>query len=386
LERPILALAIGQTLIWAVTLYVFPASLLLWERDLGWTRADLTGAITLALFVSAILAPFAGRVIDRGLGAHLMTGAAVLAGACLIILSQVVEIWQFYLVWTLIGLAMAGGLYEPCFAVVTRSKGSRARGSITAITLIAGFASTISFPLTHFLANAFGWRATMVVFAGIAVLVVGPLFWNGASALERSRVVEPTEAGETSGHGYLRRASFWLLGLGLMCAALLHGGALHHLLPILDDRGVAPEVALLAASFIGPMQVAGRVAMMASASRTTNHLVMLVAFGSMAASGVFLMLSGVSPLLLAAFVVFFGGAYGTVSILRPVIAREVLGGRNFGAKSGSLAFFYLGGAASAPYLGSLIWGLAGYTAMIALLVALAGLGATLYVAARRLAV
>ncbi len=89
-------------------------------------------------------------------------------------------------------------------------------------------------------------------------------------------------------------------------------------------------------------------------------------------------------MLLIGFVIFFGGAYGMVSIIRPVIARELLGERQFGAKSGALALVYLAGSASAPFLGSLGWSWGGYRMVLPGLTLIVILGLCLYLAAQRL--
>ena len=88
--------------------------------------------------------------------------------------------------------------------------------------------------------------------------------------------------------------------------------------------------------------------------------------------------------MLIAFVILFGGAYGVVSIIRPVIARDLLGERQFGAKSGALAMLYLAGSASAPFLGSLVWDRGGYELVLPGLVVLAGIGLVLYHQAHRI--
>ena len=178
---------------------------------------------------------------------------------------------------------------------------------------------------------------------------------------------------------------FWCLAIGFALGAVMHGITLHHLLPILDERRVHPEVAVLAISFIGPMQVAGRLAMMAAARHVSNHGIAVTCFVLMALSIVFLIGAGATPVLLVGFVILFGGAYGMVSIIRPVIARELLGERRFGAKSGALALVYLAGSASAPYLGSLGWELGGYDFVLPGLIALAGAGLVLYLVAQRAA-
>lgn len=384
-DPAIVLLAIGQTLVWASIFYVFPALLLRWEQDLGWSKASLTGAITLAVLVSALASPIAGRLIDRGHGAVMMAGAAALGGAGLIWLSLITEVWQFYAAWLLIGVAMAGCLYEPCFALVTRARGEKAKPAIILITLAAGFASTIAFPVVYSLSQFLGWRMAVQILSLIVVVFVAPVLWLGVKKLEETADLR-LSIHETKEHArdFLRRPAFWLVGIGFACLATAHGATLQHLLPILDERGLSDEIAVLAASFIGPMQVAGRLAMMASEKHVSTHGVTVTAFFIMAASLVMLLASCVSPAFITAFVILFGSAYGTVSIVRPLVARELLGGQNFGAKSGALAVPYLAGAALAPYFGALLWDLGGYNTMLGVLIGFLVVGLALYVIARRL--
>ena len=385
-DRPILLLAIAQTLIWACIYYSFPALLLHWEQALGWSRAELTAAITLAVFMSAFCSPLYGRLIDAGRGALMMTLASVLGGACMLLLTLVEYRWQFYLVWALIGVCMSGALYEPCFALITRARGERARRSITFVTLVAGFAGTVSFPVAHALVSAFGWRGAALSFGLAAIFVVAPIMWYGASGVERDAAgrqpVQPASA--TSRRAFLYLPVFWCLALGFGLVAITHGITLHHLLPILDEREIHPEVAVMAISFIGPMQVAGRLAMMAAERHVSSHGIAIACFALMALSILLLIGAGSTPLMLVGFVILFGGAYGVVSIIRPVIARDLLGEAHFGAKSGALALVYLAGSASAPYLGSLGWSWGGYRLVLPGLILLAGVGLVLYLAAQRL--
>jgi MFS family permease len=386
-DRPILLLAIAQTLIWACMYYSFPALLLHWEQALGWSRADLTAAITLAVFVSAFCSPLYGRLIDAGRGALMMTTATLVGGCCLLLLTQVETLWQFYLIWAVIGICMAGSLYEPCFALITRARGEHAKRSIIFVTLIAGFAGTISFPVAHSMAVTFGWRSAVLLFGLTAILVVAPLMWFGANAVEqggKSRGLTDIHP-SASQRSFLHSPVFWCLAIGFGLGALMHGITLHHLLPMLDERGIHPEVAVVAISFIGPMQVAGRLAMMAAERHVSNHGIAIACFVLMATSFILLIGAGATPALLIAFVVLFGGAWGMVSIIRPVIARELLGGHQFGAKSGALALVFLTGSASAPFLGSLVWSWGGYDLVLPGLVLLALTGLSLYLVAQKAA-
>ncbi len=386
-DRPILLLAIAQTLIWACLYYSFPALLLQWEQALGWSRAELTAAITLSLFISAFSAPLGGRLIDAGKGPLMMTLSSLLGGICLMLLALVDQLWQFYLLWGLIGMCMSGSLYEPCFALITRARGVAARQAIIFVTLAAGFAGTISFPVAHSLALNFGWRGAVIAFGLVAILLVSPLMWLGSSALEQSGRTRQLPQGGSSIAlaGLLKSKLFWCLAGGFALAALVHGVTLHHLLPILDERKINAEVAVFAISFIGPMQVAGRLALMAAGRNVSNHAIAVSCFVLLGLSIVLLTWGGATPVLLIGFVILFGSAYGMVSIVRPLIARDLLGENQYGAKSGALAMVYLVGSASAPYLGSLVWSQGGYALLLPglILLALAGLG--LYMFAHKLA-
>jgi len=131
------------------------------------------------------------------------------------------------------------------------------------------------------------------------------------------------------------------------------------------------------------MQVAGRLAMIAAQRHVSNHGIAIACFVLMGVSIVLLIGAAATPALLIAFVIFFGGAWGVVSIVRPVIARELLGERQFGAKSGALALVFLVGSASAPFLGALVWSWGGYELVLPGLVFLAVTGLTLYLVAQK---
>lgn len=384
-DRAILTLAITQTLAWGGLFYVFPALLLRWEADLGWSRADLALAIMLSTLAAAFTAPLAGRLIDRGFGPVLMGVAPALGGICLIALSQVTALWQFYALWLLIGIMQAGSLYEPCFALVTHSRGAKAKQGIVIITLVAGFAGTISFPTMHILAESFGWRAACIIVGLGITLLIAPMQGLAARSLQRGRIAPPPQAAtDAKPKNFLRRPTFWLLGIGLSSLAFVHGITLNHLLPLLNERGFQPEFAVLIAALIGPMQVAGRLVMVATRRYVHHRQFMLVTFGGMMLATLILLSAGDNHALVVMFVLIYGGTWGTVSILRPVIARDILGEQNFGAKSGSLALIFLTATACSAYLGAVIWGISGYNTLLAGLIGLALCGAMLYLLAHRL--
>ncbi len=385
-DRPILTLAVSQTLVWAGLFYIFPASLLRWETALGWSKLDLTLAITIATLAAAAGSPLAGRIIDAGRGPVLMGLCTALGGLGIVLLSQVSQLWQFYTIWFLVGCMLSGSLYDACFALVTHTRGAGAKQGIVVITLVAGFAGTVSFPTVHVLSQAMGWRVATAIMGVTVIGLVAPMQYLGARALQRGRIPPPPCHGAPEpGHAFLRRPVFWLLGLGWAMLALVHGATLHHLLSILAERDIAPATAVLAASGIGPTQVAGRIAMVATQRHLGHHAFALIAFAMLGGAVLLLNMAGSNIALVGAFVLLFGSAWGTVSILRPVLARDILGEENFGAKSGSLALIFLTAASGAAWFGALIWSVGGYTLMLSLLTGLAVLGAVFYTLADRFA-
>ncbi|HEX6141465.1 MAG TPA: MFS transporter [Geminicoccaceae bacterium] len=384
----ILALAVAETLVWAGTFYLFPALLLHFERELGWSKTELAGAFTAALLTSAAAAPLVGRVIDRGFGRGLLTSSALGAGILLLLLALVEARWQFYAVWLGLGLAMAGGLYEPCFAWLIRTRGDGARRAITRITLIAGFAGTVSFPTANAIADRLGWRASALAFAALIMLLAVPLMWLGATPPgDRAPAHGAGEAGagRPADRGALARAmstpAFWLLGAAFTMIAFNHGILITHLLPLLAERGVGLETSVLAVSLIGPMQVAGRLLMLAGERRVPLGAVCAISFIAMIAASTLLWLAGAGVALLLAFVALQGAGYGVTSITRPAITADYLGRAGFGVISGAIGSAFMAANAAAPTVAALIWTSGGYDLVLMTCILAAVLGLAAFAAA-----
>jgi MFS family permease len=364
--------AIAETLVWACYYYSFPALLPTWEADLGFSKTTLTGAFTLSLVVAAVLAPMAGRRIDQGRGRPVFAGGAVLAAAMLLLLSQVTEVWQFYAVWVFIGIGMAGSLYEPCFAILTHSMGSQARRAIILVTLAAGFAGTVSFPSAHVLTGLIGWRGTVVVFAAVVLLICVPLILYGchfaARNAQRSAPKASTDA--RAAMSVMRTATFWMIGIAFTLLALDHGLIVSHMLPIMTDRGLSEDTAVFAASMFGPMQVAGRLAMIAAERHVSVLAICCACFISMSLAGTAVYLSTSIALLIIPFVILQGAGAGVLSIIRPTVVAELLGRKDFGVISGLLAMGFVAGSAFAPTVASLVWKIGGYDMVLLLTIAI----------------
>lgn len=378
---PALWLALGQVTCWAGLYYSFPALLLHFEHQMGWSRADITLAMTLALVVTALCSPVSGRIIDAGYGRWLLAGSAVLGATGLAALASVSRLSEFYLVWVLIGIAMSGALYEPCFAFIIHHLSHQSARAIGLITLIAGFASTISFPMADYVAQGWGLDRALYGFALMVLLIGAPCSWRGASLLQHSTpAVQPAAASSVRvGPPFYRRRIFWLLSGAFSLAALVQGAMLNHLLPLLSERELPAGQAVLLLTLLGPMQVMGRIVWLLAARRVTPVLAMAVCLATMLVALLVLLLVDTRFAGLLLFMALLSASFGIFYILKPLTTRHFLGEQGFGAMNGAMAVPYLLLFALAPAVGSLVWEWRGYTSLILLLAAAAAIALLLFV-------
>lgn len=368
--------AAAETIGYACLYYLFAGLILSWERTLGWPKADITLGITAALLVNAAITPYSGRQIDAGRARWMMPGGMLLGGAAIASLALVRSQPSFILVWAVVGIAQAASLYDACFAFLTRMLGAGARGAIGRVTLVAGFASTIAFPAAAGLEAAVGWRATALVFAAVAGGIGAPLLYVAATLLECCPPPENRAAAREARRADLRVATrssaFWLLALAFPLIATGESLILNHIVPLFVAAGAREAIAVSAASLFGPMQVAGRLVLLADRRGRSAVTVTAVAFvGITVAIGV-LQFVGAHVAVPFLFAMLFGACFGMIGIVKPLVVAETLGRNSFGAISGALALPVLIAFALGPTLGSVLWDRGGYAVAtrVALLLAI----------------
>lgn len=368
-------LALGQTLIYAGCYYSFPALLPDLVAATGWTKGELALGPTLAFLVMAALTPFTGRLVDRGLGGEMLVWLPVLCALGVAGLGLIGSLTAWLALWALIGVAQAGSLYETCFAFLTRRMGDGARAAITRVTLVAGFAGTLAFPLGHWLGSALGGQGALVAFAGL-VLLAAPLNAVAVRQLRRreraGQAVPPSPPGVLQ--AALRKPAFWFIAVGFLAVYLNHGILITYALILFADRGAAPGLAALAAACIGPAQVAGRLVLLAAGARVSTLQATMASLGGIVLAGALLWLAGVAPWLIFAFALAQGAGIGLTSILRPVLIAEILGRQGFGAISGAAAVAPILASAAAPSVGAGLLALGGPGLVYGVCLVLAAIG------------
>src|ERR1700749_2779035 len=188
----ILALGSTQTLAWASSYYL-PAILAdPIGRDLGMSANWIFGAFSAALVISALLGPRVGRPIHLFRGRPVLCTSNLTIAAGLVLLGVTGSIPLLVAAWILLGIGMGFGLYDAAFAALGRIYGDAARRSMTGITLLAGFASTVGWPLTAFGLERMGWRDTCFAWAAAHILIGLPLNWLMLPAVKGAKIAAAT--------------------------------------------------------------------------------------------------------------------------------------------------------------------------------------------------
>ncbi len=377
------ALAVGQLLSWAALYYGFSSFVLPMMRDLGWSKPTVMGAFTLGLAVWGASTYATGSAIDRGHGRALMTGGSLLGGAGFALWALASTPWVLYVAWAVMGASMAMTLYEPAFNVLTKRYPLKYRDGITALTLVGGFASTLSFPAVAGLNAAFGWRGALWVIASILAFGVAPLH---AWALRGPALVAAPQGSDPAEDGTLREAlrtrAFWLLTLTFTLYSFVIAALWAHVMPAMAAKGVDEPAALAVLVWIGPAQVAGRfVFAWAGAGLSLRRLGAVVLCGL--PLSLTLLALGSHPLVLIAFAVLYGVANGLVTIVRGGLVPQYFGRAHIGRIGGTMSALGLMARAAAPLLVAwwLLW-LPGYREVLLLLAALGGCAVAAFVLAR----
>jgi MFS family permease len=385
----VLALGVTQITAWGTIYYLFALLMEPLQAALGASKSTVVGAFTVSLLISGVLAPFVGRSIDRRGGRVLMAAASLLAAGSLVALAHVQTLPQLYLAWALLGVAMAGTLYEPAFAVVTRAFVNNHRRAIAVLTLFGGFASTVFWPLGQTLISALGWRDTAMIFGALNLAVCVPLH---LFALPQATAAAPRPSASGTRSQSLGEAlhdpTFYLLAASFTVNALVFSGTAVHMLAMLAAKGLTAGHAAALGALIGPMQVVGRLAEMAFGQRVSASSVGMIAMGLLPLSLLLFVLSGADLWSFVAFALLYGAGNGVMTIVRGTVPVELYGRDHYGAVNGAMAAPVLVAKAAGPLVAAIAWTLSGDYDTVALWLASLALTAmvffTLAVRRRRL--
>ncbi len=327
----VLILGTTQTLAWASSYYL-PAVLAdPIARDLGISNTVFFAAFSTALLLSAFLGPRVGRRIDAVGGNGVLAASNLVLAGGLILLGLTHGIPMLCAAWLLLGIGMALGLYDSAFATLGRIYGQSARKAITGITLIAGFASTIGWPLTSWGAAEIGWRDVCFAWAAGHIFICLPMH---LFLLQKAAAPAQMTTANKKAHVAIDRTMI-LLAFAFACAWVVTAAMAAHFPRIMEAAGASPAEAIAAGALIGPSQVAARLleagflsrfhalisARLATMTHPVGAVVIAVAGGGMAAS---------------AFAILHGAGNGVLTIARGTVPLALFGPENYGYRLGLL--------------------------------------------------
>jgi len=354
----VVGLGLAQTLAWGSTYYL-PAILAnAIAAELGLATAWIFTAFSAGLLLSAFLGPAAGRLIDLHGGRRVLPVSNLVFAVGLALLGSSSGIVSLFAAWLLIGAGMSAGLYEAAFSTLAGIYGRDARRSITGITLIAGFASTVAWPLSAYLDVTLGWRATCFVWAAAHLLIGLPInLLLPGKAHEKAAAASSPEAAPQRRVLVMVGLSFVFAGTWFCSTAMAA-----HLPRVLQEAGASLAAAVAAAALIGPAQVAARVLEFWLMRHV--HPIVSARIASLAhpvgATG--LMVVGAPAAM--PFAVIHGAGNGVMTIASGALPLAIFGASGYGLRQGLLMGPARVFSATAPFLFDLLLARVGTSALM----------------------
>ncbi len=377
--RIALALAVTQTVGFGVLFYAFTVFTLPMEAELGLSRAQTSGAYSLALLLSGLVALPVGRWVDAHGARRLMSLGSALGALLVFAWSHVDSLAALYLVQAGIGLVMAAVLYDVAFTVIAKWFRRHRMRALLIVTLVAALASTIFVPLATLLVEELGWRAALRVLALVLGVVTVPLHAlvlrdrpeslgqlpDGETAL----TVNSTPERSVAAGAAVRTSGFWWLTAAFTFDRLAIVAIAAHIVPLLLERGHAPGVVAAAVGSIGLLQIGGRLLFAPSSTLLPLKHAAAITFG-LRALGLAALLLVQGPVGLWVFAALFGLANGATTLARAGLVAEHFGPANYGTISGSMTLVIATVQTAAPLAAGALRVRAGdyQTVLVALLI------------------
>ncbi|WP_432840162.1 MFS transporter [Dactylosporangium sp. CA-092794] len=362
--RLVAVLALTQTVGYGVLSYAFAVLLPPMAADLRVSPAVVAGAYTTSVVTAAAAAVPVGRWLDRHGGRALMTGGSALGVAAVVAWSQVRTAWQLYAVFAVIGVAMAASLYEAAFPVLIAAAGPAGRDrALVAVTIVAGFSSSVFFPLTGRLLEHLTWRATLLVLAALLAATAVPAHLWAVPGRRAHVAAAHGHAGPPPGEA-LRDARFWLLAAAFVAQGAATSAVGVLLVAYLRHAGQPATTAATLSGLLGILSVTGRVATAGAARRHGMTAVTAVVFAIQALGAALLPFAAGSVGWAALCVTGFGLGFGVATIARPAVLADRYGAHGYATIAAAMSVPVTLAKAGAPLAGAAI-GIGGFLPWVA---------------------
>ena len=393
LRQVVVVLSTVQIVSWGVLYYAFAALQSSITADTGWSSVTVTGAFSLAQFISGGVGIWVGRHIDEYGPRRVMTASSLIAIPGVAIVAWSPNLATFYLGWMLVGVAMAGTLYPPAFAALTRWGGSQRVRALTTLTLVAGLASTVFAPLASGLDDWLGWRGAYLVLLAGLVLITVPLHWwgldhpwNSGHGAPQPRdpdlgMTDPNVS-KSSQASVTHSRPFLLLTLANALTALAVFAVVINLVAMLVEQGMSRNLAAVTLGLGGVGQVIGRLGYARFAASTSVIARGVIVLAGVSIATAALALAPSSAALLIALGMVLGLMRGIYTLIQATAITDRWGPSAYGTLNSILTAPALTASAVAPFAGAALADLLGsYSDAFLVLAAVAGVAAVLMLGA-----
>jgi hypothetical protein len=337
-SRTVLGIGIAQLVNWGVLYYAFGVLLLPVERALVQPQWLVAGAFSLALLISAAMAPMVGRWIDHGHGPRLMSVGGGAAAALLLLWAAVPHVATLYLVWAGLGVCMATTLYEPAFAIVGRGFDTVAERlrALAAVTIFGGLAGTVFLPMTALAESRVGWRGTAVLLAVAMAAAAVVAHWAVPRAIRESHASVTVALPDPGAVMARPERGFGVVIAAFGSASLAHAALTTTLIPALAERRISATTAALLGSTIGLMQLPGRALMLHGRLSASPSALLLTSLGLQGTGlAIYAWASSIGAVGLG--VALFAIGAGLATLVRPYLVLTLYDVNRSGYLNGVLA-------------------------------------------------
>ena len=378
LRRVLTVLCLTEVTSWGVLYYAFPVLAPTIAATTSWSTPQITAAFSASQVTAAVVGIPVGRLLDRIGPRPVMTIGSVLAVPAVAVIAVAPSLPWFFVGWIGAGISMAAVLYQPAFAALTRWWGPRRVTALTALTLIAGLASTVFAPLTATLVEHLDWRHTYVTLAVVLALVTIPAHALGLRGPWPQAKAEHPHHAEHTPDRVARSHAFLALAVAMSLATFAMFAVLIGLVPLLLERGLSISTAAWALGLGGAGQVLGRLGYGRLAAHTgIRTRTVLVLAASAATTALLGVLPGPAALLIAV-AVLVGATRGIFTLLQATAISDRWGALHYGHLNGLLSAPILFATALAPWAGTALADtLGGYPTAFAALAGITALAAIL---------
>lgn len=384
----ILALGLTQNIGYGTLYYSFSILAPDMAKDFGWSTEIIFGVLSAALLAGGLTAPSLGKWIDRiGAGRIMAIGSGIAAaslGACALAPGGVV----FAIALIVVEIASNLVQYAAAFALLVQIRPQVAQRSITYLTLIAGFASTIFWPITTALHAQMTWNDVYLVFAALNLLVCLPvhafLARQAGSRAGGGREVSSNKPVEGKLPPPARRLGFIFMVIGFSIQSLLSSAILVHMIPILSGLGLGTSAALVGTLY-GPSQVLSRFTNMVFGGRLAAFNLAVISAALMSGAIAILAFSPAWTVVAMVFAVVFGLGGGIFSIAAGTLPLWLFGSEGYGQLQGKVMAARLTVSATAPFALALMMGRVGVSWSLVITAVIGGIAVLAFIAIGRLA-